>query len=319
MIALTGKTFRRRMICLATAHAPAGGITIGGKKFKGGQFISDEHLAKATPEQKAKLEYRKDLFDEPENKSEKSPEVVLPSGNKESKIEALGEEGTAGNAANVPATETPGKGGASMDQSNTSPTITQDATIPVLPRNRIRRPGHPIQDFTRAAMRIGDIFRGDDGMYVVTATNRFYASRDLVDESPDRFSEGKGHYTKYTAIPVEESATEERDRLKAEAKKQSAAKAGEAAGIRVTDPFEVQMAAWQDWFKKPETHTALTSALAKVLPADLVDKGVEYVGKLIAESSITGKQVAYPPSYLDPQKWASILKLRIDKIRKIRQ
>lgn len=50
---------------LATAHAPKGGITIKGKKFRPGEFVPDTHLEHATDEQKAKLEMRQDLFDEP--------------------------------------------------------------------------------------------------------------------------------------------------------------------------------------------------------------------------------------------------------------
>ena len=41
---------------LAQVHAPKGGVSIGGKKFKGGEFIPGEDLAKATPEEKAKIE-----------------------------------------------------------------------------------------------------------------------------------------------------------------------------------------------------------------------------------------------------------------------
>lgn len=39
-----------------TAHAPEGGISIGGKPFEGGQFIPSEDLANATPAEKAMLE-----------------------------------------------------------------------------------------------------------------------------------------------------------------------------------------------------------------------------------------------------------------------
>lgn len=38
-----------------TAHAPAGGVTVGGKKFTGGQFIPAEVMAKATPQEKAEV------------------------------------------------------------------------------------------------------------------------------------------------------------------------------------------------------------------------------------------------------------------------
>lgn len=41
---------------LAIAHAPAGGISIAGKDFIGGQFIPAEVLAEATPEEKARLD-----------------------------------------------------------------------------------------------------------------------------------------------------------------------------------------------------------------------------------------------------------------------
>lgn len=43
-------------ILKATRHAPAGGATINGKEYVGGQFIPAEELAKATPEEKAALE-----------------------------------------------------------------------------------------------------------------------------------------------------------------------------------------------------------------------------------------------------------------------
>lgn len=38
-----------------TKHAPAGGITLGGKYFRGGQFIPNDVLEKATPEEIAQL------------------------------------------------------------------------------------------------------------------------------------------------------------------------------------------------------------------------------------------------------------------------
>jgi hypothetical protein len=68
-----------------TLHAPAGGITIGGKAFEGGQFIPDEDAAKATPAEKKKLmKVKKDqpgqrgLFDpEPEKVEEPKPEDGL--------------------------------------------------------------------------------------------------------------------------------------------------------------------------------------------------------------------------------------------------
>ncbi len=41
---------------MATAHAPTGGVTIAGTHFVGGQFIPGDVLAKATPEEKAKIE-----------------------------------------------------------------------------------------------------------------------------------------------------------------------------------------------------------------------------------------------------------------------
>lgn len=41
---------------MATARAPVGGITIGGLFFPGGRFIPEEHLARATPEQRAELD-----------------------------------------------------------------------------------------------------------------------------------------------------------------------------------------------------------------------------------------------------------------------
>ena len=43
-------------ISLAVAHAPAGGINIAGKMFKGGMFIPSADLEKASPEQKARIE-----------------------------------------------------------------------------------------------------------------------------------------------------------------------------------------------------------------------------------------------------------------------
>jgi hypothetical protein len=48
---------------LAAAHAPAGGITLGGKKFKGGQFIEAKYLTKATTAQRQQLDIRRELFD----------------------------------------------------------------------------------------------------------------------------------------------------------------------------------------------------------------------------------------------------------------
>ncbi len=57
---------------LATAHAPAGGITINGKHFPGGEFIPPKYEEMATPEQKGKIEKRKDLFDdEPDTVADK--------------------------------------------------------------------------------------------------------------------------------------------------------------------------------------------------------------------------------------------------------
>ncbi len=41
---------------LAQVHAPKGGVAVGGKKFKGGEFIPGEVLEKATREEKAKIE-----------------------------------------------------------------------------------------------------------------------------------------------------------------------------------------------------------------------------------------------------------------------
>lgn len=41
---------------LSAAHAPAGGVVIQGQRFTGGQFIPADVLAKATPEEKAKIE-----------------------------------------------------------------------------------------------------------------------------------------------------------------------------------------------------------------------------------------------------------------------
>ena len=43
-------------IRLAATHAPKGGVTIGGTEFVGGQFIPGDVVAKATPEEKKKLE-----------------------------------------------------------------------------------------------------------------------------------------------------------------------------------------------------------------------------------------------------------------------
>jgi hypothetical protein len=40
---------------LAVAHAPKGGISIGGERFRGGQFIPGEVMARATPEEVAKV------------------------------------------------------------------------------------------------------------------------------------------------------------------------------------------------------------------------------------------------------------------------
>lgn len=39
-----------------TAHAPPGGVTIGGKQFKGGQFIPGEVMARATPDERHAVE-----------------------------------------------------------------------------------------------------------------------------------------------------------------------------------------------------------------------------------------------------------------------
>ena len=41
---------------LAQVHAPKGGVSIGGKQFKGGEFIPGEVLEKATKEEKAAIE-----------------------------------------------------------------------------------------------------------------------------------------------------------------------------------------------------------------------------------------------------------------------
>lgn len=45
-----------RPTAFATAHAPPGGVTIGGKEYVGGEFIPGEVLEKATPEERAKVE-----------------------------------------------------------------------------------------------------------------------------------------------------------------------------------------------------------------------------------------------------------------------
>ena len=47
------------------AHAPAGGVTIGGKQFVGGQFIPGEVLDRATPQEKAAVEGKADKPDNP--------------------------------------------------------------------------------------------------------------------------------------------------------------------------------------------------------------------------------------------------------------
>lgn len=41
---------------MSAVHAPAGGVTIGGKEFHGGEFIPGDVLDKATPEERAKVE-----------------------------------------------------------------------------------------------------------------------------------------------------------------------------------------------------------------------------------------------------------------------
>jgi hypothetical protein len=41
---------------MSAVHAPKGGATVAGQKFEGGQFIPGDVLAKATPEERAKLE-----------------------------------------------------------------------------------------------------------------------------------------------------------------------------------------------------------------------------------------------------------------------
>lgn len=53
---------------LAQVHAPKGGVSIGGKQFKGGEFIPGEDLAKATPEEKAKIEGKEETKAEPKQK-----------------------------------------------------------------------------------------------------------------------------------------------------------------------------------------------------------------------------------------------------------
>jgi hypothetical protein len=46
----------QKKVRLSIQHAPAGGITIGGKEFVGGEFIPGDVLAKATPEERTTLE-----------------------------------------------------------------------------------------------------------------------------------------------------------------------------------------------------------------------------------------------------------------------
>ena len=40
---------------LAQVHAPKGGVSIGGKQFKGGEFIPGDVLEKATDQEKAAI------------------------------------------------------------------------------------------------------------------------------------------------------------------------------------------------------------------------------------------------------------------------
>lgn len=53
----------RRIIWLGAQRSPKGGITIQGKFYRGGQFIPGKVIAKASPEEKAKLEARKQQDD----------------------------------------------------------------------------------------------------------------------------------------------------------------------------------------------------------------------------------------------------------------
>ncbi len=46
-----GKAFRK-----AAAHAPAGGVTVGGREYKGGEFIPGDVMDKATDEERAAVE-----------------------------------------------------------------------------------------------------------------------------------------------------------------------------------------------------------------------------------------------------------------------
>lgn len=55
-----GKALCLSLFMLATERAPAGGISIGGKKFRGGQFIPSSTLANATPAEKQRLEDTKE-------------------------------------------------------------------------------------------------------------------------------------------------------------------------------------------------------------------------------------------------------------------
>lgn len=54
-------------IQLATLHAPKGGIVIAGRHFPGGQFIPSSYLARATAAERARLEQRNGLFDQPDD------------------------------------------------------------------------------------------------------------------------------------------------------------------------------------------------------------------------------------------------------------
>jgi hypothetical protein len=65
-------------VSYAVAHAPAGGVTIGGKHFTGGQFIPGEVLAKATPEEKAKIEGDAPKFRGPPGGVQHLPGGALP-------------------------------------------------------------------------------------------------------------------------------------------------------------------------------------------------------------------------------------------------
>ena len=86
-------------------------------------------------------------------------------------------------------------------------------------------------NFTRKgknAAEAGEVFTAKSGSrYVVTSTDTYYVSDDQIDDNDDwaKYPDGPGHYTSFTAVPVEPTAEESAEDAAAAKKKQDDADA----------------------------------------------------------------------------------------------